>query len=116
MINDGSNSPNVVRSSHSGTTVTVAQPGAYVVTLPFTVSGLACVATLGNSVGTITATPGDNAGLSPNQVSVVTLSLQNQLLGTYDFSLAVFYQVRRPWWPWLVAVIGAVALLFFFGR
>jgi hypothetical protein len=110
VINDGSGSPNVVRSSHSATTVTQVQPGEYVVTLPFTVSGLAPVATLNNSVGTITAVPGDKSGLSPNQVRVLTLSLQNQLVGSFDFSLAVFYSVRWPWWPWLVAILGAGAL------
>jgi hypothetical protein len=105
VINDGSGSPNIVRTSDAGTTVTQVQPGEYVVTLPFAVSGLACVGTLNNSVGTITAIPGDNSGLSANQVRVVTLSLQNQALGSYDFSLAVFYPARRPWWPWVVGAI-----------
>jgi hypothetical protein len=104
VINDGSGSPNIVRSSHSGTTVTYVQPGEYVVTLPFSVPGLACVGTLNNSVGTITAIPGDNSGLSPNQVRVLTLSLQNQGLGSYDFSLAVFY--RFSWWRWVVSLFG----------
>ena len=104
VINDGSGSPNVVRRSHSGITVTQQQPGVYVVTFPSFVSYLACVATLNNSVGTITVTPGDSAGLSPNQVSVVTLTLQNQFIGTLHFSLAVFYPFRL--WPWIVAVLG----------
>lgn len=114
VINDGSGSPNTVRSSHAGTTVTQVQPGEYVVTLPFTVSGLTCVGTLNNSVGTITAVPGDSSGLSPNQVRVLTLSLQNQLVGSFDFSLAVFYPGRWPWWPWVVAAIvgGGLFLLF----
>lgn len=94
VINDGGGTPNVVRRSHSGTTVTQQQPGVYLVTFPPAVKGLACVATLNNSVGTITAVPGDNAGLPPNQVTVATLTLQNSFGGAYDFSLAVFYNPR----------------------
>jgi hypothetical protein len=90
VINNGSGVPNVVRSSPSGITVTQVQPGEYVVTFPRRFSDLACVATLNSSVGTITAVPGENTGLSPNQVRVLTLSLSNALLRTYDFSLAVF--------------------------
>ena len=110
VINDGSGVPRIVRTSHAGTTVAQVQPGEYVVTFPLTTAGLACVGSLGNSVGTITVTPGDSSGLSPNQVSVVTLSLQNQFVGSLDFSLAVFY--RPTWWPWgVVAVAGALFLL-----
>lgn len=94
VVNDGSGSPNLVRSSHAGITVKQVKPGEYVVTLPFTVSGLACVGTLNNSVGTITAIPGDTSGLSPNEVRVFTQSLQNQLVGSLDFSLAVFSGLR----------------------
>jgi hypothetical protein len=110
VINSGSGLPNIVRTSDAGTTVTQVQPGEYVVTLPCAVSGLACVGTLNNSVGTVTATPGDSSGLSPNQVRVLTLTLQNQLVGSFDFSLAVFYPARRPWWPWLVAAVLAGVL------
>src|SRR5688572_17790810 len=95
VINGSSPSPNIVRASHAGTTVSQLQPGEYVVTFPAAVSKLACVATLNNSVGTITAVPGENSGLSPNQVRVLTLSLQNQLVGSFDFSLAVFHALRR---------------------
>jgi hypothetical protein len=113
VINDGSGSPNIARTSDVGTTVTQVQPGEYVVTLPFAISGMACVGTLNNSVGTITAVPGDHSGLSSNQVRVLTLSLQNQLIGSYDFSLAMFYPIRRPWWPWVVGaiIVGALFLL-----
>jgi hypothetical protein len=111
VINDGSGSPKIMRSSLAGTTVTQVQPGEYVVTFPITVPGVACVGTLGNSVGTITAVPGDSSGLSPNQVRVLTLSLQNQLVGSFDFSLAIFYyRERRIWWPWLFVAVGAGAL------
>jgi hypothetical protein len=96
VINNGSGTPNVVRRSHAATTVTQQQPGVYVVTFPPAVKGLACVATLNNSVGTITAVPGDNAGLPANQVTVSTMTLQNQFRGSYDFSLAVFYNPGRP--------------------
>jgi hypothetical protein len=96
VINNGSGTPNVVRRSHSATTVVPQQPGVYRVTFPPAVQWLACVATLNNSVGTITAVPGDNAGLPANQVTVSTLTLQNQFLGSLDFSLAVFYNPRRP--------------------
>ena len=34
VINDGSGTPNIVRTSDAGTTVTQVQPGEYVVTLP----------------------------------------------------------------------------------
>jgi hypothetical protein len=95
VINTGAGTPNVVRGSHSATTVVQTQPGAYVVTFPSSVSALTCVATLNNSVGTITAVPGDNSGLAPNQVRVVTLTLQNQGRSSYDFSLAVFYSQSR---------------------
>ncbi|MEO8431518.1 MAG: hypothetical protein ABI592_08415 [Acidobacteriota bacterium] len=91
VINDGGGVPRVVRRSHSGITVQQQQAGVYLVTFPTSVRRLACVATLNNSVGTITAIPGDNAGLPANQVTVVTLTLQNQARGIYDFSLAVFY-------------------------
>ena len=43
VINSGSGTPNIVRRSHSGTTVAQVQPGEYVVTFPPFVSGLACV-------------------------------------------------------------------------
>ena len=92
VINDGSGTPQVVRSSHPGTTVAQVQPGEYVVTFPASVRDVTCVATLNNSVGTITVVPGEHTGLLPNQARVLTLSLQNQLLGSYDFSLAVFYR------------------------
>jgi hypothetical protein len=96
VINNGSGTPNLVRRSHAGTTVTQQQPGVYLVKFPPAVKRLACVATLNNSVGTITAVPGDNAGLPANQVTVSTLTLQNQFRGSYDFSLAVFYNPGRP--------------------
>jgi hypothetical protein len=114
VINDGSGSPNVVRSSHIGITVTQVQPGEYVVTLPFTTSGVTSVGTLGNSVGTITAIPGDHSALLPNQIRVLTLSLQNQLAGSLDFNLAVFYPGRRwpwPWWLWVIAALAAGSVL-----
>ncbi len=114
VINDGSGSPKVVRSSHSGTTVSQVQPGEYVVTFPFTTSGFTCVGTLNNSVGTITVVPGDNSGLTPNQVRVITLSLQNQLMGTFDFGLAVFYPNRLRWWHWIVGAIVAGVLFLLF--
>jgi hypothetical protein len=45
-------------------------------------------------------------------VSVLTLTLQNQLGGAYDFSLAVFYPERwRPWWPAVIAAIVAAAVI-----
>jgi hypothetical protein len=115
VINDGSG-PQIRRTSHDGITVIMNQPGNYTVTLPFAVSGLAAVATLANSVGTITAVPGENTGLAPNQISVSTLTLQNQLSPALDFSLAAFYRVRWPWWPWLVAGLAAVALYALVGR
>jgi hypothetical protein len=114
VINDGSGTPKIVRRSLSGTTVNQVQPGEYVVTFPVMVSGMACVGTIGNSIGTITVVPGDKSGLQPNQVRVLTLTLGNQLIGSFDFSLAVFYQVR-PWWPWPV-VAGALAGLFVLSR
>jgi hypothetical protein len=94
----------------------MSQPGNYTVTLPFAVSGLAAVASLGNSVGTITVTPGESAGLPHNQISVVTLTLQNQLSGAFDFSLAAFFRARFLWWPWLVAVLLLLFLYLFVGR
>jgi hypothetical protein len=115
VINDGSG-PQIRRTSHSGITVVVNQPGNYTVTLPVTVSGLAAVATLGNSVGTITAVPGENTGLAPNQISVSTLTLQNQLSPALDFSLAAFYRVRWPWWPWVVIGLAAIAFYALVGR
>lgn len=95
VINTGSGTPNVVRRSHSSTTVTQQQPGVYLVKFPTSVRSLARVATLNNSVGTIMAVPGDS-GLPTNHVTVTTLTLQNQFGGAYHFSLAVFYNPRRP--------------------
>ena len=111
VINDGSGTPNVKRKSHPGITVVEQQPGVYVVTFPTSVRNLACVATLNNSVGTITAVPGDVAGLAANQVSVMTMTLQNQFLGSYDFSLAVFYNPRLVVGPVgeVTEVAGALA-------
>jgi hypothetical protein len=115
VINDGSG-PQIRRTSHSGITVIMNQPGNYTVTLPVTVSGLAAVATLGNSVGTVTAVPGESTGLAPNQISVSTLTLQNQLSPALDFSLAAFYRVRWPWWPWVVIGLAAIAFYVLVGR
>lgn len=116
VINGSGPGPEIRRTSHNGITVVQNQLGSYTVTLPFQVSGLAAVGTLGNSVGTITVVPGENAGLAPNQVSVLTLTLQNQLSGAFDFSLAVFYRARWPWWPWVIAVLVALGLYTFVGR
>ena len=111
VINDGSGTPNVKRRSHSGITVAQVQPGEYVVTFPSAVRNLACVATLNNSVGTITAIPGDVSSLAPNQARVLTLTLQNQLIGSYHFSLAVFYNPRLVVGPIgeVTEVAGALA-------
>lgn len=95
VINDGSGTPNVKRQSRPGITVVQDQPGAYTVTFPESGFGLTCVATLNNSVGVITAVPGDNASKPANTVQVLTMDLQNQFRGSYDFSLAVFYNTRR---------------------
>jgi hypothetical protein len=108
VINQGIGVPKIQRRSHTGITVTQSQTGVYVVTFPVNVQGLAAVATLGNSVGTITAVPGENAGLPPNHVTVSTVTLQNQAGGAYDFSLAVFYN-ERWWWPWVVGAVLAAA-------
>ena len=64
----------------------------------------------------ITVVPGENTGLAPNQISVSTLTMQNQLSPALDFSLAVFYRVRRPWWPWLVGFLAALGLYALAGR
>jgi hypothetical protein len=112
VINDGSGVPKIVRTSHSATTVVQIQPGEYVVTFPITVPGLAAVGSLGNSVGTMTVVPGESSALSPNQVRVLTLTLQNQLNGAYHFNLAVFYPARWPWWPWVVGALLVAAALF----
>jgi hypothetical protein len=89
VTNDGG-VPKIKRTSHAGTTVTQIQLGELVVTFPLSIPGLAAVATLADSVGTITAVPGESSALSPNQVRVFTLTLDNQA-GSYAFSLAVFY-------------------------
>jgi hypothetical protein len=107
VINDGAGVPRIARSSNAGITVTQRQPGEYVVTFPVSARGLAAVATLGNSVGAITAVPGESTGLPPNEVRVSTHSLQDGLRGTFDFSLAVFYR-ETNWWPWVI--VGATAL------
>jgi len=115
VVNDGSG-PQIRRTSHSGITVIMTQPGNYTVTLPVTVAGLAAVASIGNSIGTITVVPGESAGLAPNQISVSTLTLQNQLSPVFDFSLAAFYTVRWPWWPWVVIGLAAIAVYALVGR
>lgn len=91
VINDGSGIPHIVRRSHPTITVSQVQAGEYIVTFPANVNNFTCVATLNNSVGTITAVPGENSALLPNQVRVLTLSLNNLLINSYDFSLVVFY-------------------------
>ena len=107
VINDGAGVPRIARSSQAGITVTQRQPGEYVVAFPVSARGLAAVATLANSAGAITAVPGENTSLPPNQVRVFTHSLEDGLRGSFDFSLAVFYR-ETTWWPWLIA--GAAAL------
>jgi hypothetical protein len=89
VVNDGSGKPQVRRSCPAGVKVAQVQPGEYIVTFPTIKKALAPVATLNNSVGTITAVPGDSSALAPNQVRVLTLSLGNALLGVYDFTLFV---------------------------
>jgi hypothetical protein len=89
VVNDGSGNPQVRRSCPTGVKVAQVQPGEYIVTFPKIKKVLAPVATLNNSVGTITAVPGDSSALGPNQVRVLTLSLGNALLGIYDFTLFV---------------------------
>jgi hypothetical protein len=85
--NDGSG-PVVIRASDPSITVGQVQPGQYIITFGQEVAELTCVATVNNSVGTITAVPGDNAGLSANQVSVLTLGLDNSFQGSLDFTVA----------------------------
>ena len=96
---NGQGNPIVQRSSHTAITVTSTRLGEYEVTLPFKVVGMACVATIGNSIGCITAIPGESAGLSHNKVKVLTLSPDNQLV-PLDFSIAMFYTFRFTIWPW----------------
>ena len=115
VVNDGSG-PQIRRTSHNGITVVMTQPGNYTVTLPVTVAGLAAVASIGNSIGTITVVPGESAGLAPNQISVSTLTLQNQHSPVFDFSLAAFYTVRWPWWPWVVIGLAAIVVYALVGR
>jgi hypothetical protein len=91
VMNNGSGTPHIARRSSSTIAVSQVQAGEYVVTFPKKAKKLTCLATLNDSVGTITAVPGENSGLLPNQVRVLTLTLGNQLLDTYDFSVAVFY-------------------------
>ncbi len=93
--NNGSGTPKIIRGSHSQITVIQKQAGEYVVTFPQSVKNLTCVGTLNNSVGTITVVPGEHSGLASNQVRVLTLTLQNNFGGTYDFSLAAFYKTTR---------------------
>ncbi|NJD08214.1 MAG: hypothetical protein FIA97_17210 [Methylococcaceae bacterium] len=95
VVNNGSGTPSIVRRSHAAIAVSQVQPGEYVVTFPKVVRNCTCVGTLNNSVGTITAVPGENSALLPNQVRVLTLSLDNQFVGAYDFSLAVFYTAAK---------------------
>lgn len=92
VINDGSGTPRLARASDSTISIRQEQAGEYVVTFPPAVARLSCVATLNNRVGLITAIPGDNSGLQPNQVRVLTLTLDNKLAGNYDFTLSVFAQ------------------------
>jgi hypothetical protein len=107
VINEGAGVPRIARSSHAGITVAQRQSGEYVVAFPVSARGLAAVATLGNSAGAITAVPGENSSLPPNQVRVFTHALEGGLRGNFDFSLAVFYR-ETTWWPWFIA--GAAAL------
>ena len=57
VVNDGSGKPQVRRSCPAGVKVTQVQPGEYIVTFPTIKKVLAPVATLNNSVGTITVVP-----------------------------------------------------------
>jgi hypothetical protein len=59
----------------------------YVVELPLYFQSVVAVGTLASSSGMITVTPGDQAGLPGNEVSVLTLDVQGNLAGAVDFSL-----------------------------
>jgi len=90
VINGGTE-PRIQRASDAGISVRRIQPGEYVVTFAPEIKELVCTATLNNSVGAITAVPGDNSGLQPNEVRVLTLNLDNSFGGGFDFTLTVFY-------------------------
>jgi hypothetical protein len=92
VMNDGSGTPRIARASDDNISVKQVQPGEYVVTFDTKVKDLACIATLNNSVGFITAVPGDNSGLQASEVRVITLNPDNSLGGAFDFSLAVFFR------------------------
>ena len=91
VIDNGRGHPKIKRKSHAGISIVQNSIGNHTVTFPPSISRLTCVATLNNSVGMITAVPGDNAGRPPNTVNVLTFSTPGGGFSPYDFSLAVFY-------------------------
>jgi hypothetical protein len=83
----------VVMASDFGVSIEEVQLGEYIVTFPEGVRIAGCVATQNSSVGSITATPGSNSALSPNQVRVLTLNLDNSFAGGVTYTLVVFYPI-----------------------
>ena len=89
LIDQGSGA-RIERSSDASISVVTPQPGEYIVTFPGNVKNIGCTATLNNSVGFITATPGDNSGLAANKVRVLTMNRDNSF-GPRDFTVAVYW-------------------------
>ena len=89
----------IERASHDSISVQTLKPGEYVVVFPNDVRSAGCTATLNNSVGFITAVPGDRSGLPANGVRVLTMSPSN-VLEARDFTIvALPEEVSRKGYP-----------------
>jgi hypothetical protein len=83
----------VVAASDFGVSIEQVQLGQHIVTFPKRIHVTGCIATQNNSVGTITAIPGSNSALTPNQVRVLTFNLDNTPAGGVTYTLVAFYPV-----------------------
>jgi hypothetical protein len=80
----------VEHSSDPTVSVETPQSGEYIVTFPPDIPVLGCTATMNNSVGFITAVPGENSGLQLNQVRVLTMNPDNSF-GPRDSTVVAYY-------------------------
>ena len=78
---------NVVRASDSAISVLTVEPGHDIVTFPSSVDG--CTATICNSMGRITAIPGDQTDLAANQVRVTTF-FETAAYSARDFTIVSY--------------------------
>jgi hypothetical protein len=85
--------PTVQQASDSSTTVAASEgkPGEYTVTFPTEAHVLACTATINSgAAGTIYCGAGEDTGLNPNQLKVLTTDTNNNPGQSSSFTVAAY--------------------------